>query len=207
MGREAQCVCEWSGAAARAKALRVKAILEPPELILRGEMKRRIPFSAMKQIAAEGARLRFRVDGESVSLQLGAAQAVKWAEALLKPPPTLAQKLGILPGSAVRVLGILDDDALRDALADALIAGRGAADVVVARVNALADIRDAWKKAAAQVAAGAALWMVYPKGSGHAVHETDVRGAGLAAGFVDVKVAADSAQLTALKFVRRKNPR
>ncbi|HTW61743.1 MAG TPA: hypothetical protein VMD55_08025 [Terracidiphilus sp.] len=204
MGREAQCVCEWNGVAAR-----VKALLEPPELILRGEIKRRVPFSAMKQIAVLGARLRFRVEGEAVSLELGEALAGRWAQALLKPPPTLAQKLGIAPGCAVRIFGSIDDEALKIAFQDARKETRGAPkgkiDVIVARVNTAAQIREAWRKAAAQVENGAALWMVYPKGRGHAINEADVRDAGLAAGFVDVKVAAVSAALTGLKFVRRQN--
>jgi hypothetical protein len=211
MGREASCVCEWNSANAQVKRVRVKALVEPPELILRGEIMRRIPFAAMKQIAAQGARLRFRFENEDFSLELGEAQAAKWAQAFLKPPPTLAQKLGIVPGCAVRVLGTIDGEALAGALKDARIAARGAGnakvDVIVARVNTPAQIRDAWKKAAAQVAKGAALWMVYAKGRSHAINETDVRDAGLAAGFVDVKVTSVSAQLTALKFVRRRNPK
>jgi hypothetical protein len=207
MGREASCLCDWNGQSTRVEGARVKALLEPPELILRGEIKRRIPFAAMQQVAARGARLRFRVDGESVSLELGEALAAKWAQALLKPPPTLAQKLGIAPGGAARVLGTVDDEALLNALKDARRVTRGAVDVIVARVNTPAEIGDAWKKAAAQAANGAALWMVYAKGRGHAINEADVREAGLAAGFVDVKVAAVSAQLTALKFVRRKATR
>ena len=226
MGQEANCLCAWSGPtarveAARVKAVRVKAVLEPPELILRGEIKRRIPLAAMRQVAVNGAWLRFRVDnedlsGEEFSLELGEAQAAKWAQAFLKPPPTLAKKLGIVPGCAVRVLGAIDDEALRSALEGARVDNgkgtRGDVDVIIARVNTPAQIADAWKKAAAQVAGGAALWMVYPKGRGHAIDEMAVRNAGLAAGpphchFVDVKVAAVSATLTGLKFVRRKNPK
>lgn len=202
MGREASCICEWNGETAR-----VKVLLEPPELILRGEIKRRIAIASLKQIAARGARLHFRVDGESYSLEMGEAQAAKWAQALLKPPPTLAQKLGITSGSAVRVIGTVDDDALSEALAEAHAVTRGAAHVIIARVDTSAQIADAWKKAATQVENGAALWMIYPKGRGHSINETAVREAGLAAGFVDVKVASVSAQLTGLKFVRRKNAR
>jgi hypothetical protein len=207
MGQEANCVCDWNGPAGRVEAARVKALLEPPELILRGEIKRRIPYASMKQVAAQGARLRFRFEAETFSLELGEAQAAKWAQALLKPPPTLAAKLGIVPGCAVRILGTVDDEALHGALEGTRPVTRGAVDVIVARVNTPAQIADAWKKAAGQVAAGAALWMVYPKGRGHAIDETAVRNAGLAAGFVDVKVAAVSAALTGLKFVRRKNPK
>jgi hypothetical protein len=207
MGQEANCLCAWNEPETRIEGARVKAVLEPPELILRGEIRRRIPFAQMKQVTAQGAWLRFRVDGEAVGLELGEDQAVRWAQKLLKPPPTLAQKLGIMAGCTVRVLGTIEDKALAGALKDTRGVARGAVDVIVARVDTAAEMRDAWKKAGAQVAAGAALWMVYPKGRGRAINETDVREAGLAAGFVDVKVAAVSADLTALKFVRRKNPK
>ena len=45
MGREATCACDWGGAKTE-----VKALLEPPELILRGSLRNRIPIAAMKQI-------------------------------------------------------------------------------------------------------------------------------------------------------------
>jgi hypothetical protein len=54
---------------------------------------------------------------------------------------------------------------------------------------------------------GVAIWIAYRKGPGHAISESDVRSAGLATGIVDVKVASVSAQLTTLKFVKRKNPK
>lgn len=49
MGREALCTCVWSGEKGK-----VKVLLEPPELILRGEMRRRVPFAKMKQVRADG---------------------------------------------------------------------------------------------------------------------------------------------------------
>ncbi len=87
MGREAECTCNWNGTAAKAKAL-----IEPPELILRGALKRRVPFAQMNQIRAEGEHLRFEVAGDSVSLNLGSALALKWVQLLTTPPPTLAKK-------------------------------------------------------------------------------------------------------------------
>lgn len=40
MGREATCTCDWNGIQAE-----VKALIEPPELILRGAIRRRIPIA------------------------------------------------------------------------------------------------------------------------------------------------------------------
>ncbi len=199
MGREANCICQWNGATER-----VKALLEPPELILRGAIRKRIPFAAMRQVRAEGAALRFKFDGAVVSLELGEATAEKWAKAFLAPPPTLAKKLGITPGSMVRTLGRLDDDALREALSDARTSTRGSADVIVARVNTPAELAAAFTRTAELLKSGIPIWIVYRKGPGHRIDENDVRATGLAAGVVDVKIASVSAQLTALKFVKRK---
>ena len=49
MGREAECDCDWNGTKAR-----VKALIEPPELILRGSLKQRIPFAEMKHVRVDG---------------------------------------------------------------------------------------------------------------------------------------------------------
>ena len=59
----------------------------------------------------------------------------------------------------------------------------------------LARLRDA-------VAPAGAVWVVWPRGSA-AVNENDVRDAALAQGLVDVKVAAFSERLSALKLVIR----
>jgi hypothetical protein len=198
MGREAECKCDWKGTAER-----VKALLEPPELILRGAIRRRIPFSAMRNLHADDGNLSFNLGEEKVCLALGGRMAEKWAQAMQAPPPTLAKKLGIAPGSTVRIIGTIDDDALRSALREAQTIARGRSDVIVARVNTRAELEGAFEKAVDLVKDGAPIWIVYRKGPGHPIGEADVRATGLAAGVVDVKVASVSPQLTALKFVKR----
>ena len=200
MGRQANCRCEWNGEVAQ-----VKAVIEPPELILRGEIRRKIPLADLKSVTADGDRLHFCVGKDSVFLVLGEKIAAKWASALTAGPPSLAKKLGIQAGCAVRVIGAIDDDALRDALSQAEPVTRGKADLVVARVGTQAALMDAFKKAADLLRIGVPLWIVYIKGRGQAIGESDVRSAGLAAGVVDVKVVSVSAQLTGLKFVKHRN--
>jgi hypothetical protein len=201
MGREATCICEWNGVAAR-----VKALVEPPELILRGELKRSVPFAEMRQVSADGGRLRFKVGNDAVELELGETVAEKWKKAILTPPPTLAKKLGITPESTIWVIGKIDDEALARAVAEARATKRKGADIIVARVNTAAELNRAFKSVDDLTRAGVPIWIVYRKGPGHPVCEADVRSAGLAADIVDVKVAAVSSKLTGLKFVRRKNP-
>jgi hypothetical protein len=202
MGREANCICEWGGETAR-----VKALLEPPELILRRDIRRRLLFSELRQVRVEGAALRFKFEGDVVALTLGATTAEKWAKAILTPPPSLAMKLDILPRSTIRTIGKIDDDALLEAVNEARTVARGKADLIVARVNTHAELKSAFKRAGESVKDGVAIWIAYRKGPGHAISESDVRSAGLATGIVDVKVASVSAQLTTLKFVKRKNPK
>ncbi len=202
MGREANCTCEWNGASAQ-----VKALLEPPELILRGSIRRKIPFALMERVTANGERLHFTLGADNICLILGAKMAATWAKALLTAPPTLAKKLGLAPASTVRIIGTIDDDALYQALIEARQVATGSAELVLARINTPAELKAAFRKASDLVARGVPLWIVYRKGPGHAINESDVRSSGLAAGIVDVKVASVSAQLTALKFVKRKNPK
>jgi hypothetical protein len=202
MGREATCMCEWNGEMAR-----VKALIEPPELILRGEIRRRLPFSELRQLRAEAGALRFKYGRDVITLKLETKTAENWVKAILAPPPSLARKLGITPESTVWVIGEIDDVALENALAEARRAARKGADVIVARVNTAADLARAFKTAAKETSNGVPIWIVYRKGPGHAISESDVRAAGLATGIVDVKVASVSPLMTGLKFVRRRNPK
>jgi hypothetical protein len=203
MGREAECTCNWSGTTAR-----VKALIEPPDLILRGRMRRRLPLADLKNVHADGELLRFDFDGESVTLTLGSALAPKWVAAIAAPPVTLSKKLGITPEIYVRMIGNLDDRALEDALQTARgVTVNRSGDLIIARVNTRQTISKALKSAAAELADGTPIWFVYPKGPDHAIDEFDVRSLGLAAGLVDTKVASVSPRLTALRFVKRKTPR
>jgi hypothetical protein len=201
MGREAECTCIWSGTAAQ-----VKALIEPPHLILRGGIRRRMPLAELKRVHADGEHLRFNFYGEPVSITLGSALAAKWAAAITAPPVTLAKKLGITPETRIRMLGPVDDGALQDALAATKHVSDKQGDLILVRVDAPADIAHALKTAATELAAGKPIWFIYPKGRGHTLNENDVRSLGLSAGLVDTKVAAVSSRLTALRFVKRRSP-
>jgi hypothetical protein len=200
MGRESECTCECNGS-----TFRVKALLEPPDLILRGGLRRRLPFLGLTGIRAEGGTLRFECEGEAFALMLGGDLPARWAQVLTTPPPTLAKKLGIQEDTVVRMIGAVDDDSLRSALAVAKAVGDDGADLILARVNTPRELADALRMTAKQLAARVPIWFIYPKGKGQAISEKDVRSTGLATGIVDTKVAAVSATLTALRFVRRRD--
>ena len=200
MGREALCTCTWNG-----KKHQVKALLEPPELIVRGEIRRRLPFAQIENIKAEGNALVLTFEGDSVRLQLGNAMAAKWAEAMLKPPPTLAKKLGIASDTTVYMIGPADDPALTAALAEAKAVSKSKGDLILARVDTPADLAAALRKAYTQLAVGVPIWFIYRKGPGHPLNENLVRTTALATGIVDTKIASVSQELSALRFVKRRS--
>ena len=199
MGREAICACLWNGTRHQ-----VKALLEPPELILRGELRRKVSFAKMKSVATDGEWLRFEIEREPVALQLGPAMAARWADALLKPPPTLAKKLGITPETSVRMIGSVDDAALKAALEEAGSVSKSSGDLILARVDTPADLNAALAKAATQTRSGTPILFIYRKGPGHPLNENLVRETALATGIVDTKIAAVSATFSALRFVKRR---
>lgn len=199
MGREADCVCERAGQAAKAKA-----ILEFRELIVRGGVSRRVPFAEMKRVQARDGRLCFEFKGEAWSLAIGSAQAVEWAAKILSPPASLAKRMGITGELSVEVVGEVDDQALEDALAEAKAVTRRNGELIVARVDTPEALARALKVKAEPLTNGIPMWVVYRKGRGQALGEHDVRGLCLAAGLVDHKVTAVSDALTALRFVKRR---
>lgn len=202
MGREAICTCDWAG-----EITEVKALLESGEIVLRGGMRRRVAFSEIKNVKADGGRLCFAVGSERVELEIGPA-AAKWAAAITSPPPTLARKLGITGETIVRVIGDCCDETLREALAEGQSIATGAAarnaGLIVACVYSPESLHAALRAANAQLLKGVAIWMVYAKGRGHAVNETAIRTLLRENGMIDTKVASVSAKYTALRFVYRK---
>ena len=159
MGREATCTCVWNG-----EKSNVKALIEPPELILRGELRRRIPIAKMSAVKAERGQLRFSIDGESVALSLGNTMAANWADVLLKPPPSLAKKLGITQDTKVWMIGPVDDAALKAALSEGKAVSHRTGGLILARVDTLADLHSALMRAADQLRRGHADLVHLPEG-------------------------------------------
>jgi hypothetical protein len=203
MGREAICTCDWAG-----EITEVKALLETGEIILRGGIRRRIPFSEIKSVKASGDRLGFTVGGEPIELDLGPA-AASWAKAITSPPPTLARKLGITDKTIVRVLGNgFDGDCCDETLREAVAEGAGIASenagLIVVCVDSTESLHSGLRDAKAQLMKGVPIWIVYAKGPGHAINETLIRTLLRENGMIDTKVASVSANFTALRFVYRK---
>jgi hypothetical protein len=198
MGREASCHCNWAGEAGTCKVL-----LESTELIVRGVIRRRVALSALREVSVEAEQLTFRVDGEDVSLRLGSDVAQRWAKALAAPPPSLAKKLGISRASNVLLIGEIEGDELKAAVAEAAHVNGKDVNLILACVNTNAELDRALEQANLHAAGSGPIWVIYPKGSGQRISESAVRESLLSWGFIDTKVASVSAKLTALRFLKR----
>ena len=204
MGREALCEATFGKQRSRGKAL-----LETSDLLFRGDFRVVVPFKEMTRISADAADLTVVWPGGTLTLALG-AEAARWAEKI-RHPPSLLDKLGVKPSSTVALVAAAGGDfASQDDLDGfvALLAARGvktarkptaATDLLFFLVADKSDLARLPRLLAA-LRPDAGIWVLRPKGN-PAVTEADVRSAGLAAGLVDVKVAAFSASRTAEKFV------
>ena len=199
MGNEVKCVVRVGKQKARGKAL-----LETAELLFRSEdgaLRLKFGFAEIKSLDAAAGELRVQGPEGAAIFELG-ANAAKWREKILHPK-TRMEKLGVPPGAAVGLIGMLEDDFLAELRAitknvskDKIAAG---AEVIFFAAPASKDLSQLVKLAKILKGA-AALWIVYPKGQKE-IRENDVIAAGRNAGLKDVKVVGFSPTHTALKFV------
>ncbi len=199
MGQEATCVAQFGG-----KRVRGKVLLESTEILFRGEARLKIPFTAIKQLTARGGQLRVKTADRLLVFELG-EQAEKWRDKILNPK-SLLDKLGVKPGEQVVLHGSVDRSFRESLIKNGAKVGTASqAEWTFLAANAREQL-SAVDKIRKNLHGTAALWIVYPKGQ-KTITESDVRGTGLKAGLVDVKVASFSATHTALKFVIPKNQR
>ena len=179
-----------------------KILLETSELIFRGtDYRMKIAFAEMRDVKAANGELRVATNDGVSTFEVGAA-AEKWREKILHPK-TRAEKLGVKPGTRVRLLGEFEASFVKE-LQGANAKIFQAANVAnVDQTFFAADRKSALSaigKFARNMKGAEALWIVYPKGRKD-VTEMDVIAAGRKAGLKDVKVVGFSSTNTALKFV------
>lgn len=191
MGREALTHAEVGRDAGE-----VRVLLEAREMVMRGDIRRRYALADVSGVSVAEEVLQFTVNGEMVRLFLGALAARKWAEALLKPPPSLAQKLGLTSGRSVWLLTPVDDPALVEAIGEAA-AEEAQADMALAVVESDAVLETVLTDHRRRP--GTALWLVYPKG-GKGFGDAAVRQPLRDAGYRDSKSCAVSEQWTATRY-------
>lgn len=188
MGQERECRLRFGG-----KVITGKAYLETDYLLFRGAQWLKLSFSELAGVQAEGGALRLDFAGGPAVIELGDA-AARWAQKILHPPSRL-EKLGVKPGTKLRLIGALEPDFLKEAVAGGAILTGSTPDLIFLAAEKSADLRPIPKG----MAAAAALWVVFPKGV-TAIREVEVIEAGRAAGLKDTKVARFSSTHTALRF-------
>jgi hypothetical protein len=190
MGQELACRMQYQG-----RSLAGKAYLETDYILFRGDERVKLPLKDLQGVTAKGGILTLEFAGGSAALELGAA-AEKWAQKILHPP-TRADKLGVKPGLAVRLIGEFDEAFLEELRETEIVKGK--ADLVFFLAGDRKALERIPKLISALNSAGA-IWVVYPKGAPE-IREVEVIHSGRAAGLKDVKVASFSVTHTALKFV------
>lgn len=197
MGREAVVQAEVGSEAGA-----VRALLESRELILRGDIRRTFPLSALSRVEVVQDALTFTNGAEQVRLILGASVAARWARAMTEPPPSLRTKLGLAEGARVFCIGQIDDPALAEALDGAVTDDLSASSLVVARIDRASDLEGLLAGPAAR--ADLPVWTVYFKGAKAEFGDGPIRARMREVGFVDSKSCAVSERLTATRYGRRK---
>ena len=126
------------------------------------------------------------------------------------PQRPLARKLVVHPGDRVLLLGAPDEFDIPGLPDGAWIErdGEGPAEVLIAFVRSAAELERRFPDLVARLRAGAGLWIAWPRRAGG--HRSDlgdvvVRANAIAAGLVDVKVAALSEDWSGLRLVRRRS--
>ena len=202
MGRELVCNIRIGG-----KTTSAKALLETNEIVVRGDLRLKIPLATLKSVSARDGELHLKWPEGSAVLELG-EQAEKWAHRILHPKST-ADKLGIKPGLIISALSMPDGSLATSLRAEAKKFSDSRplkdSDLIFVGAETLAGLTRVARLVDSLATAGA-LWIVYPKGK-REIKEQHVLDAGRKAGLVDVKVVSFSATHTALKFVRPKAKR
>ncbi|MEO0903375.1 MAG: hypothetical protein AAFX89_01245 [Pseudomonadota bacterium] len=193
MGREAVAVCHWNGDVAEAKLH-----LDSRFLQLRGEIRADISRVEIKDVVIVEEGLRVITDGPDLVMEFGAVEAARWQKALLKTPPSLAEKLGVSAETPAFVQGAFDDAPLEQALAGATVPGAQDAALLIAIIMEDADLPAASDLALAHPEKH--IWMVHRKGKAAVVGDTAIRTHMRGCGFIDSKTSAVSDQLTTTRY-------
>jgi hypothetical protein len=213
MGNEVMCRVRFGKQRSQGKAL-----LETSEIIFRGDLRLKIPFSQIQSATAKGGNLEIRTKEGLATFELGKGTAEKWLDKILHPKSRI-EKLGVKPSAKVALIGFDagDADFVKEIEELTKEITRTAEPKLPSGVQWIFFQAGTTKhlahlpKIAKAMRGASALWVVYPKGrsqkgiaAGNAVDqisENKVLSAGRAAGLKDVKVVGFSPTHTALKFV------
>ena len=210
MGRETTASVTITDGEGRAieSADEVHVLLESSDVILRGPIRRRLPIAEFREVRALADLLRLTSRDECIEIELPPAMARRWAEKIVTPPPTLAEKLGLSALHPPLLLGRVTDPELQEALADAAAAPSPEAasaptTIAIAEVDDESDLDAALE----QLPPGIPLWLVHRKGRGAWLGDAAIRELMRSHGFIDTKVAVVSSVRTATRYTERRPQR
>ncbi|HEV3302903.1 MAG TPA: DUF3052 family protein [Planctomycetaceae bacterium] len=188
----------------RRASYRVSLHLDSKTLTLRDELKLSIPLKDVRQAVPKDGQLTIAWNDDKIVLRVG-PQSERLAKKILSPP-TLLEKLGIKPNSAVSIVGMDDKPFLEDLRQRAGSVTNGRAkpqsDVIIVRVDGRTNL-ERLKTLRRSLKSDGMIWVLWRKGlkGPNDVKESDVMAAAKTHGLVDVKVASFSDELSALKLV------
>jgi hypothetical protein len=200
MGREAVTKCTWLQQSGE-----IKVLLETREVILRGEIRAKIPRASITEVTVKGDTLSVKAGNETLRLQLGPKEAKKWADILLKPPPTLAEKLGIDTKVKVFVIGNIDDRDLAAALSGSITQSIQDASMFVAMLRSEPDLETTMKTIGK--ASSHHIWCIYGKGKAATISDAMIRTFMRNQQYIDSKACAVSGHLTATRYRQGRDAR
>ena len=203
MGREVVCSGIFNGRATEGKAL-----LESDHVLWRGEGERvRLDLQKLESVDLEdGSLVLAGVEG-SLILGLGSPEAERWGQAILNPK-TIIDKMGLVDGLRVSVLGVTDSSFLAllgKVECDVSSRVRKNSDGIVVQVDTPSDLSKL-DRLEPYITRSGMIWVVSPKGHKD-FNENHVYAHMRALGLKDVKTARFSDSHTANKFVIPKERR
>jgi hypothetical protein len=150
----------------RRASYRVSLHLDSKTLTLRDELKLSIPLKDIRQAIPKDGQLTVAWNDEKIVLHVG-PQSERLAKKILNPP-SLLEKLGIKPNSAVSVLGLDDKPFLKDLRQRAGSVTDGKAkpqsDIIIVRVDGRKNL-ERLKALRGSLKSNGAIWVLWKKGS------------------------------------------
>jgi hypothetical protein len=196
MGQIVQIKADFNG-----KSSNGEAHLESDFLTFRGDFKFKIPFKEISSLKAIGGQLAITFPKGKVIFYLG-DKAQQWAEKI-KNPKSLIDKLGVKPDSKVVIVGVTDNEFLKQLKKRTKMATNKLAkemDFIFYSAESLKDLAKL-SQLKTYLKKNGAIWVVSLKGKEANIRDTDVMKAAKEQGLVDVKVVSFSTTHTANKLV------
>jgi hypothetical protein len=177
--------------------------LEAHALILRGMVRATLPLTTLSALQVRADGLHGTAPQGALWLGLSQRMAHSWLAKMRAPAPTVADKLGLCPGTAVALL--LGDQDLETLLHSngAVISASGNAKLWFVALNSAADLTNLLAQLnQTPLGPTQALWVIRTKGKAAVLKESTVMTELRTLGLTPSKTASVSATQTADRYSR-----